>query len=140
MLIDTLASDIMERAAQHLQLVVSLLAFFAKTGDAVVKAYMAKARGVHTACDLRGSLSKPSGGFQVKFREKPPGVCWFHVYFIVILCFLGGMFFRWGGGGLDLTHMGAANRSDRRDGGHPKVLAFPLKLPQRGTLVNHTAV
>ncbi|CAJ1329647.1 unnamed protein product [Effrenium voratum] len=53
-LIDTLASDIMERAAQHLQLVVSLLAFFAKTGDAVVKAYMAKARGVHTACDLRG--------------------------------------------------------------------------------------
>ncbi|CAJ1446292.1 unnamed protein product, partial [Effrenium voratum] len=42
-LIDTLASDIMERAAQHLQLVVSLLAFFAKTGDAVVKAYMAKA-------------------------------------------------------------------------------------------------
>lgn len=45
-LIDTLASDMgyyMDRAAQYLHVVVSLLVFFAKTGDAVVKAYMAKA-------------------------------------------------------------------------------------------------
>lgn len=46
-LIDTLASDMgyyMDRAAQYLHVVVSLLVFFAKTGDAVVKAYMAKAK------------------------------------------------------------------------------------------------
>jgi len=45
-LIDTLASDMgyyMERATQYLHVVVSLLVFFAKTGDGVVKAYMAKA-------------------------------------------------------------------------------------------------
>ena len=33
----------MDRAAQYLHVVVSLLVFFAQTGDAVVKAYMAKA-------------------------------------------------------------------------------------------------
>eukprot|EP00930_Biecheleria_cincta_P069772 TRINITY_DN57478_c0_g1_i1.p1 TRINITY_DN57478_c0_g1~~TRINITY_DN57478_c0_g1_i1.p1 ORF type:complete len:1152 (+),score=237.22 TRINITY_DN57478_c0_g1_i1:129-3584(+) len=43
LLIDTLASEILDRAAHYLQVVVSLLLFFAKTGDAVVKVYMAKA-------------------------------------------------------------------------------------------------
>ena len=45
-LIDTLASDMgyyKDRAAEYLHVVVSLLVFFAQTGDAVVKAYMAKA-------------------------------------------------------------------------------------------------
>eukprot|EP00913_Durusdinium_trenchii_P010633 g9977.t1 len=47
LLIDTLASDMgnyhQERATIYLRLVVSLLVKIAKTGDAVVKAYMAKA-------------------------------------------------------------------------------------------------
>lgn len=52
-LIDTLASDMgyyMERATQYLHVVVSLLVFFAKTGDGVVKAYMAKAPGPEESC------------------------------------------------------------------------------------------
>ena len=50
LLIDTLASDMgnyhQERATIYLRLVVSLLVKIAKTGDAVVKAYMAKAWSV----------------------------------------------------------------------------------------------
>eukprot|EP00928_Gymnodinium_smaydae_P007328 TRINITY_DN12649_c0_g3_i1.p1 TRINITY_DN12649_c0_g3~~TRINITY_DN12649_c0_g3_i1.p1 ORF type:complete len:1263 (-),score=243.51 TRINITY_DN12649_c0_g3_i1:178-3891(-) len=44
LLIDTLASDIHEKASQYLTVVVDLLLFFAKEGDAVVKVYMAKAQ------------------------------------------------------------------------------------------------
>jgi len=42
LLVDTLASDIHEKGKQYLQVVVDLLLFFAKEGDAVVKVYMAK--------------------------------------------------------------------------------------------------
>eukprot|EP00929_Paragymnodinium_shiwhaense_P056662 TRINITY_DN28364_c0_g1_i1.p1 TRINITY_DN28364_c0_g1~~TRINITY_DN28364_c0_g1_i1.p1 ORF type:complete len:1019 (+),score=196.64 TRINITY_DN28364_c0_g1_i1:311-3058(+) len=41
LLIDTLAADIHERALQYLKVVVDLLLFFAREGDAVVKVYMA---------------------------------------------------------------------------------------------------
>lgn len=41
-LVDTLACDIHNRAAQYLKVVVNLLLLFAKEGDAVVKVYMAK--------------------------------------------------------------------------------------------------
>lgn len=60
-LIDTLASDMgyyMERATQYLHVVVSLLVFFAKTGDGVVKAYMAK---VPTT---RGKFGPNGGSFE----------------------------------------------------------------------------
>ena len=43
LLIDNLATDIQEKAAHYLQEVIAILGFFAKTGDSVVKAYMAKA-------------------------------------------------------------------------------------------------
>eukprot|EP00439_Symbiodinium_sp_Y106_P055454 s3677_g7.t1 len=43
LLIDNLATDIQEKAAHCLQEVIRILGFFAKTGDSVVKAYMAKA-------------------------------------------------------------------------------------------------
>lgn len=42
LLVDTLAGDIHERASHYLEVVVKLLLFFAKEGDAVVKVYMAK--------------------------------------------------------------------------------------------------
>jgi len=42
LLVDTLACDIHNRAAQYLKVVVKLLLLFAKEGDAVVKIYMAK--------------------------------------------------------------------------------------------------
>ncbi|CAE8588333.1 unnamed protein product, partial [Polarella glacialis] len=42
LLVDTLASDIHDRAAPYLKVVVSLLLFFARQSDAVAKAYMAK--------------------------------------------------------------------------------------------------
>eukprot|EP00933_Yihiella_yeosuensis_P041771 TRINITY_DN3617_c0_g1_i1.p1 TRINITY_DN3617_c0_g1~~TRINITY_DN3617_c0_g1_i1.p1 ORF type:complete len:509 (-),score=102.21 TRINITY_DN3617_c0_g1_i1:178-1548(-) len=55
LLMDTLAmaSDIDDRAAKYLQVVVSLLLFFAKEGDAVVKAYMVKGQVLE---GLMGSL------------------------------------------------------------------------------------
>ena len=43
LLIDNLAADIQDKAAHYLQEVIAILSFFAKTGDSVVKAYMAKA-------------------------------------------------------------------------------------------------
>ena len=42
LLIDNLASDIQDKAADYLQEVIAILGLFAKTGDSVVKAYMAK--------------------------------------------------------------------------------------------------